>query len=173
MKNKEKRVKQKFTIIINLLLAAAIIAACAPQQTAETEPTPDAVGTLAAELAFAMMTQTAAAYTPTPLPLPTETPTPEATETPTPEPIPVETSIPIVIGSMDGKEPCYKGGPGPDREVTSYITDTKEVILIGVGSVEGWYVIENPYFYSACWIRAENLKLDDTFDLSAYPIIEP
>jgi hypothetical protein len=154
----------------NLILAAFMLAACAPQAA----PTPgvDAIGTLSAELASVMLTQTAISYSPTPAP-PTPTPIPLETETPTPLPEPVETSMPVVNGSVGGKEPCYKGGPGPNRPVTSYITDTKRVELLGIGSEEGWYVIQDPYFYSPCWIRAENLKLESDFDLSAYPVISP
>ncbi|HRQ24618.1 MAG TPA: hypothetical protein PLF42_14425 [Anaerolineales bacterium] len=161
---------KKHFFITNMLLASLMLAACAPQ--AEPAESVDAVGTLSAELAAIMLTQTAIAYTPTALP-PTETPEPAATELPTLPPEPVETSMPIVYGSMGGKEPCYKGGPGPNREVTSYITDTKIVELLGIGSVEGWYVIRDPYFYSPCWIRAENLKLESDFDLSDYPVISP
>jgi hypothetical protein len=169
-----KESDMKFSVhsmVICSLLAVLILTACAPQQT-EAVPTTDAIGTLAAELAFNMMTQTAVAQPTATLP-PTETPEPIATELPTLPPEPVETTMPVVYGSISGKEPCYKGGPGPNREVTSYITDTKKVEMIGIGSVPGWYVIEDPYFYSPCWINAENLILESDFDLSAYPVIEP
>ncbi len=49
----------------------------------------------------------------------------------------------------------------------------KNVEMVGVGSVPGWYVIINPYFRSRCWIAAENLILDPSFDVSAYPTITP
>jgi hypothetical protein len=163
-------VTKKLQILINSILLAALISACAPQQT-DTAPTPDSIGTVAAELAFSMMTQTAAAQ-PTATPEPTETLAPVETETPTPEPLPLEpvaTTMPKVIGPA----PCYIGGPGPDRPFTSNISDFKDVEMIGIGSVDGWYVIEDPYFYSPCWISAENLKLEADFDLSAYPVIEP
>jgi len=71
-----------------------------------------------------------------------------------------------------GPAPCYTG-PGPGYELTSNISDFKDVEMIGVGSVPGWYVIKNPYFYSACWIATENLKLEVDFNLSAYPTITP
>ena len=158
-----------FKRIFYAALLVVLTAACAPQ--AEATPTMDVAGTLAVELASVMLTQTVAAYSPTPPP-PTETPLPVNTETPTPEPItptPAATSMPVV----NGDSPCYIGGPGPNRPITSNITDTKKVEMIGIGSVDGWYVIEDPYFWSPCWISAEDLILEADFDLSAYPVIQP
>lgn len=146
--------------IIAIALAAALLSACAPQ--AEATPTVDVIGTVAAEMAIVMLTQTAAAYSPTPPP--TETPIPLPSETPTP----AATSIPIVIGFS----PCYEG-PGSSYRLTSNISDTKGVELLGIGSVPGWYVIRNPYFYSPCWIAAEHLRLDPNFDPSTLPVISP
>jgi hypothetical protein len=117
------------------------------------------------ELASMMMTQTVAAYTPTPLPSPTPTATPSFTETPT---VPAQTAIPKV----SGYSPCYEG-PGISYRLTSNISDTKSVEIVGVGSVPGWYVIINPYFHSKCWISATNLVLDPNFDPSAFPTITP
>lgn len=152
---------------IHILIASLFLAACGAQT--EAVPTVDAIGTLSAELASVMLTQTAIAYSPTPPPTATSTP---VTESPTPELAliePVTTSMPKVIGPA----PCYIGGPGPNRPITSNISDFKDVELIGIGSVEGWYVIENPYFWSPCWIRAENLKIESDVDLSAFPVISP
>lgn len=157
----------RFTI--HILIASLFLAACGAKT--EAVPTVDAIGTLSAELASVMLTQTAMAYSPTPQP-PTSTSTPDETETPTPEPAslePAATSMPKVIGPA----PCYIGGPGPNRAITSNISDFKDIELIGVGSVEGWYVIEDPYFWSPCWIRAENLKIESDVDLSTFPVISP
>lgn len=153
---------------IHTLIASLFLAACGAQT--EAVPTVDAIGTLSAELASVMLTQTAMAYSPTPQP-PTSTSIPDETETPTPEPASIEpaaTSMPEVIGFS----PCYTG-PGEHYALTSNISDTKKVEFMGVGSVPGWYVIENPYFWSPCWIRAENLKIESDVDLSAFPVISP
>ncbi len=153
--------KLRFSILIVMIL----LTACAPKAT---PPAVDVVGTRAVELAVVMLTQTVAAYSPTPSPLPTLTSTPVFTETPSITATPAATTMPKVVGPA----PCYTG-PGPSYELTSNISDFKDVEMIGVGSVPGWYVIKNPYFYSACWIAAENLKLEVDFNLSAYPTITP
>jgi hypothetical protein len=154
--------------IVNILIANLLLAACASQ--VEATPTVDTIGTLSAELASVMLTQTAMAHSLTPPP-PTSTLIPAETETQTPEQTfaePAATSMPKVIGPA----PCYTG-PGPSYALTSNISDFKDVELIGIGSVPGWYVIENPYFWSPCWIAAEHLTIFDDIDLSAYPVIAP
>lgn len=155
---------RRFHLTVKITLTAIMfLAACAPKP--EPAPAVDTVGTMAAELASAMLTQTAAAASPTPEP-PTITPTPATTDTPTPEPTPEATSIPVVVGNS----PCYMG-PGNNYPLVSNITDTKEVTLIGISNVPGWYVIENPYFGSQCWISAEHLKIESDFDVTAYPTV--
>lgn len=156
-----KRRFLQLTILITTLLTA-----CTPQ--AVPTPTVDVIGTRSVELASMMLTQTVAAYSPTPLPSPTFTATPAYTETPTLMPTPAVTVMPKV----KGKSPCYTG-PGPSYALTSNISDFKDVQMVGVGSVPGWYVIINPYFHSQCWIAAEYLILDPSFNVSAYPTITP
>jgi hypothetical protein len=148
--------------ILTLLLLVLFTAGCAPQAT----PTPvDAIGTIAAQLASQMLTQTAAAYSPTPFPA-TDTPVPTASETMIPTP--VETAIPQVIG----KSPCY-AGPGESYGLVSYISDTKEVEVLGLGNTPGWYVIVNHYYGSPCWISAEFLAVDPNSDFSNLPVFTP
>jgi hypothetical protein len=156
----QKKVRQA---LFNSVIAALFLSACNLQAT-PTAPPVDIAGTVAVQLAFQMQTQTVAAYTPTAPPTPSAPPTLAATETP---PAPSATSIPVVI--VD-KAPCYAK---PGGVLTSNINAPKKVKLLGVGSVPGWYVILNPYFYSPCWIKAENLRLESDFDLSAYPTITP
>jgi hypothetical protein len=134
-----------------------------------TEPTPppvDVVGTMAAQMASEMLTQTVAAYSPTPVPV---TPTVVPTETPIPEPTHDQSSRIVVVN----KQAACWFGPGPKYALESYISHTKKVELLGVGSVEGWYVIMNPYFYQACWIAAEDLDIPSYLDLSLLPVITP
>lgn len=160
--------KIKRSRIVFLVLSTILaLTACAPQGNVDVTPTVDSIGTIAAELASVMLTQTASAYTPTPPP-PTSTPLPVFTDTPTLEPTPAVTGIPVVSGDA----PCFKG-PGENYELVSNITDTKEVEFIGSAHVPGWYVIRNPYYGSLCWIKAENLNLSADFDVSAYPTVVP
>ena len=157
MKKKSQYLFTMFTLTILILLPG-----CAPQAT----PTPvDTIGTIAAQLASQMLTQTAAAYSPTPLPV-TDTPIPTSTETLVP--FPIITNIPRVVGQT----PCYTG-PGPAYSLTSNITDTKKVELVGIGSVSGWYLIKNPYFGSICWVSADHLQFDPTSDFSNLPVMTP
>src|SRR5687767_9853978 len=126
------------------LLLMVVLSACA------SEPTPppvDVVGTMAAQFASEMLTQTVAAYSPTPPP-PTATTIPS--ETPTLAPT-KDASIKIV--TVINHTGCYRG-PGDTYTLISYINVPKPVELLGVGSVAGWYVIKNPYFNSPCWVAA-------------------
>ena len=161
--------KRRFLHLI--ILTTILLTACAP--TVPATPTVDVIGTMSVELASVMMTQTVAAYSPTPLPSPTFTATPVFTETPTLPPAPVETVMPKVMeASGADAAPCYEG-PGPSYPLTSQVSSYKDVVMVGVGSVPGWYVIINPYFRSACWIEAKNLIIDPSFDVSAYPTVKP
>ena len=156
--------KTRIPQMIFLFLILPIIAtACGPQAT--PPPTVDTISTIAVQLASQMQTQTAAAYSPTPPPV-TDTPIPTVTETIIPTP--ATTAVPQVVG----QSPCYVG-PGPSYKLTSNISDYKLVEIVGIGSIDGWYVIKNPYFGSNCWISTDHLKLDPNSDFSNLPIITP
>ncbi len=152
---------------IFLSLAGFVLNACLPRSKTNITPTVDIIGTTAAQLASLMLTQTSAAYTPTPLPV-TDTPIPQFTDTPTLEPTPAVTSIPKISGTTA----CY-AGPGSSYGLVSNLSDTEEVIVVGVGSIPGWYVIENPYYGSLCWVSAQNLTIGPDFDVSGLPVINP
>jgi len=146
-----------------VLASALLITACA------SEPTPppvDVIGTMAAQMASEMLTQTVAAYSPTP---PPSTATPVPTDTPVSEPT-KDASIRIV--TIRGQQPCWFG-PGESYGLESYISDTKKVELLGIGSVDGWYVIMNPYFHQPCWVAADAVELDPAMDISVFPTITP
>jgi len=150
-----------------MVIGLAIIlggAACASEPT--PPPTVDAMGTMAAQLASVMLSQTVAAYSPTPLPA-TATPTP--TETMTPEPTSDKPPKRPVTTAFAG---CWYG-PGPAYVLDSNIAERKYVDLLGIGSIPGWYIIRNPYFHKPCWIEAANLKFDPAMDLSKYPVMTP
>ena len=152
---------------ILLSLTGFLMNACLPPSNPNPTPTIDIIGTTAAQLASMMLTQTAAAYTPTPFPS-TDTPVPLFTDTPTLEPTPAVTSIPKIAGATA----CY-AGPGSSYGLVSNLSDTEEVIVMGIGSVPGWYVIENPYYGSLCWVSSQNLTLGPDFDPSSLPTINP
>jgi hypothetical protein len=136
--------------------------ACAPQTPAV--PTVDVVSTLAIEMASLMQTQTALAASPTPVPV-TDTPVP--TETPIPEPTKDPTiDIITIIRNVE----C-RTGPGENYALTSNLLPEERVWLMGIGSVPGWYVIENPYFGSPCWVPEDAVELDPAMDMTVFPTV--
>ena len=152
--------------LIMMGLGVILIAvACKPEST---PPPVDSVGTLAAELAFVMMTQTAAAASPTPLPA-TATPVPSPTETATVEPT---QSGPVKRPAILKFTGCYYG-PGLEYGLDSNISENKKVEIVGIGSTSGWYVIINPYFHKQCWVAASDLWIDSAMDLSTLPVMTP
>ena len=145
--------------------------ACQPE---ETPPTVDVAGTLAVQLASTMIAQTSAAYSPTSPPSPTSLP---VTDTPIPTDPPAEpTKDPTLrIITIKGLEdpPACRRGPDENYDLISNINTPKDVELLGVGSVPGWYVIRNPYFGSPCWLPEDILEIDPALDLSQFPVMYP
>ena len=154
----------RFTIIV--FAAISIVSACAPKST--PSPSVDSIATISHQLAYQMLTQTAAAASPTPLP-PTATVPPSITDTPLPEPTPSGPVKRPVIKIFTG---CYYG-PGPEYTLDSNIAAGKKVDIVGVGSTPGWYVIVNPYFHKQCWVEAAALEIDPAMDLSTLPVMTP
>ena len=147
---------------LTIICCAAILvnAACAPKAT----PSPaDELATNIARGVSIARTRTAAAPTPLPSATSTRTPIP-ATLTPTSPPV----QQPVVV-KLAG---CWFG-PGPTYNMESSITQGQSVQLLGVGSVPGWYIILNPYFFQPCWIQAANLSIDPRTDLSQLPVVTP
>jgi hypothetical protein len=159
--------KEIINHMVLLLVLAFFFTACTPQVSANPTPTIDIIGTTAAQLASAMLTQTAAAVTPTPVPS-TDTPTPQFTETPTSEPEPAETPIPQVSGNTA----CYSG-PGSNYALVLNISQYELVEVVGISNTPGWYVILDPVYGSKCWISADYMSFDAAFDLSTLPIMNP
>jgi hypothetical protein len=155
--------KARYPKLALIWCTTALVAAC----TAEATPPPvDAVATVAVQLAHQMQTQTAAAHSPT---SPPATVTSIPTETSTPEPVKDPTKNIITVVNYTG---CYHG-PGPDYPLQSHINVPKDVELLGIGSVEGWYVISGPYYYSACWVSAADVQIDADVDLTRFPVMTP
>jgi hypothetical protein len=141
------------------LAAILMSAACAPKAT----PPVDDLATNIAQGVSIMLTRTALAPTLTPSATPTQTPVPP-TATPTKGPV----QPPVVVNFA----PCWFG-PGYAYNLESNIKQGEKVELVGVGSIPGWYIIINPYFYQRCWIQAVNLSIDPNMDLSQYPLMTP
>ena len=151
--------------LLGTTLLVVIAAACSSPAT----PSVDAVATAVAQAAYDLLTQTAAAATPTPLP-PTATPTAPPTETPSPT---ATSSEPPRRPQTANFAACWLGGPGSPSALDSNINKGKAVDLLGLGNVEGWYVIRNPYFHRPCWMLASDLKIFPGTDLSALPVMTP
>ena len=132
-------------------------------------PPVDGVGTAVAQAAADLLTATAAAASPT-LPPPTATAAPVTTDTPTAEPT---SSEPPRMPQTVNFASCGLGGPEPQYEHETSIKKGKGVELLGIGSIDGWYIIRDPYFHRPCWMRAADLKIFDGTDLSQYPVMTP
>ena len=138
------------------LLLFFMSAACGPQAT----PTP--VNSMATSIALGVI----AAQSQTAQALPT------ATETQTPTPSPTVTSSPTQQPVVTHLAACWFG-PGRAYNLESNIKEGERVELLAIGTVPGWYIIRNPYFHQPCWIQAENLSLDPSFDPSQFPMMTP
>ncbi|HNE04871.1 MAG TPA: hypothetical protein PLT08_10160 [Anaerolineales bacterium] len=152
-------------------LVAIAVTACAPQ--APATPTVDIVGTVAAQLASEMLTQTAGAVTPTPIP-PTETPTPAFTDTPavpTEKPQIKPPAVVVFTGCWTGPGESYTNISNIDPSIKK--NGRQNVVILGTGTEPGWIVIRNPYFNNPCWVKVESMSIDPNMDLSGYPQMTP
>jgi hypothetical protein len=93
-----------------------------------------------------------------------------ATDTLTPASAPTNTSIPSAIATA--KSPlvindtlCWLG-PGPDYVVSSSILTGTSVVLLGKGSIPGWWIVNDPIYHDPCWIYQQDLQIDPNYDLS-------
>ena len=96
----------------------------------------------------------------TPLSTAIATDTSTATATPTPQ-------NPLVIQDA----PCWNG-PGSAYAYVSTVLAGTRVELLARGSIDGWWVINNPIYHSACWIQENFLKIDLSY-FSSLPIYTP
>jgi hypothetical protein len=156
----------KLRFLSRRLIGAGSILMLAACSSKPTPPPVDMVGTIAAQMASDMLTQTVAAYSPTPFPA---TSTPIPTETMTLEPT-KDASIKIITVVVHA--PCWFG-PGEKYGLESYINVPKKVLLLGIGSVPGWYIIKNPYFNAPCWVEAANVQVNSAMDLTQFPVMSP
>jgi len=84
-----------------------------------------------------------------------------ASMTPTPQ-------NPLIIQSTL----CLEG-PGPKYAVVSALRQNERVILLGRGSISGWFIVENPTYHDPCWVAAGALQLDSGHDPAKLKIFTP
>jgi hypothetical protein len=155
--------KPHFLIFCTLsLVLALILSGCSGKATPASSDS--GVGTTAAELMDAMLTETAHAVPLTP----TFTLTPKPHATPTAAGTPAPIAQPVVINFAG----CWYG-PGTTYTLESNISKGKKVQILGVGSVAGWYIIYNPYFHQPCWIAASDLQIDPRMNIAKFPVMTP
>jgi hypothetical protein len=57
-------------------------------------------------------------------------------------------------------------GPGPGFVVSSSILTGTSVVLLGQGSIPGWWIVSDPIYHDPCWIYQQDLQIDPNYDLS-------
>jgi hypothetical protein len=67
---------------------------------------------------------------------------------------------------------CWEG-PGPVYPVVSALKKDERVVLLGRGSVAGWWVVDNPIYHDPCWVMASDLQIDPGLDTSNLRIFNP
>lgn len=127
----------------------------------------DMAASMVAATVFSLQTGAAAMQTDlaATLELPPAAPSPTATLTPEPTRTPQNPLVSQVAL-------CW-GGPGTAYVVISSVPSGARVEILGVGSLAGWYVIQNPIYHDRCWIEAKNLQIDPALDLSKLKIFNP
>ncbi len=140
------------------------VAACSLPVTTSS---PDTAGTMVAATIYVLQTNSAATQTAFVQEVPTSAATPVPTVTITPSITPTPQN-PVVT-----KLTLCLTGPGNAYKVVSSIKPGTRVELLGVGSVAGWFVIQNPTYGQRCWIAAADLRLDPGVNVSALKVFNP
>jgi hypothetical protein len=144
-----------------IILCAALLACGLPLGSKAS----GAQGTLLASTIFAMQTEASTLQTPAPSDTPTLTPVITDTSTSTPFPT---AQNPLVLRNTL----CWLG-PGPGYEVSSSVHAGTRVILLGQGSIPGWWVIEGPVYHDPCWMPQQDLQVDIGYDLHGLRTYDP
>jgi hypothetical protein len=98
-------------------------------------------------------------------PTPADTPSPTILYLPS---VQVTAQNPVVIEDTL----CWLG-PGPGYEVSSAVRAGTRVVLLGYGSLPGWWVISNPVYHDACWIGQQYLQIDLNYGLGGLQVFYP
>jgi hypothetical protein len=64
-------------------------------------------------------------------------------------------------------------GPGPVYEVVSAVKQDERVTLLGRGSIDAWWIIDNPIYHDPCWVMADVLQFDSGFNISGLKVFTP
>jgi len=148
-------------VLAGIIFCGVMLACGFPLQT----KTPNVQRTVLAATIFIM--QTGISTLQTPEPSDTATFTPFITDTITSSPLPTAQN-PLVIN----KTLCWLG-PGSRYEVASSLKAGTRVILLGEGSVPGWWIIEGPVYHDPCWVPQQDLEFDINYDFYGLPMIDP
>jgi hypothetical protein len=151
----------KRCLLAGLTLAASLLACGFPKE----DKIPGPQKTVLAATIFVMQTEVSTLETPAPLDTATFTPVVTATSTFTPFPTPQN---PLVIRDTL----CWLG-PGQRYQVSSSLHAGTRVILLGQGSIPGWWVVEGPVYHDPCWTPQQDLQIDIGYDLSGLPSYDP
>jgi uncharacterized protein YgiM (DUF1202 family) len=116
---------------------------------------------------FALQTAAGGTQTQLAVQVPTSEATPDPTTTASPSITPVPPNPTVTKLSL-----CLTG-PGTAYNVVSSIKSGTEVQLLGIGSVAGWYIIENPVYHDRCWIEAASVRTDPGLDVAALKVFNP
>jgi predicted outer membrane repeat protein len=61
---------------------------------------------------------------------------------------------------------CWEG-PGGQYKVVSSVQQNTPVVLLGVGAIGDWFIIDNPRFPGVpCWLDADDVEIDPGLDLN-------
>jgi len=114
---------------------------------------------------FAMQTEVSTLQTPEPSETPTFTPV--ITDTITASPLPTAQNPLVIRNTL-----CWLG-PGQGYQVSSSLHAGTRVVLLGQGSVPGWWVIVGPVYHDPCWTPQQDLQIDIGYDFSGLRTFDP
>jgi hypothetical protein len=101
------------------------------------------------------------------IPIVVEVASATATQTATSTPIPTPQDPLVLRATL-----CWRG-PGSLYVVVSGLKLNERVKLLGVGSIPGWFIVDNPTYHEPCWVQATDLQVDAGIDLTALKIYSP
>ncbi|MGH9785058.1 MAG: choice-of-anchor Q domain-containing protein [Terriglobia bacterium] len=85
----------------------------------------------------------------------------------TPDIVPIFT--PTATSTVNTTALCWKG-PGTQYDGVSSLQSGTEVTVLGIGAVEGWFVVHNPRYNVPCWFDANYLDVGPSLDLDTLQI---
>ncbi len=168
-KGKSPSVGKNVNFLLKTIIIGAVIAGAGYFLTTST------VNSL--NLPFSPLTGTAHSVANTPALtatlVPTVIDTQTLTFTPTLSRTPTFTLIPTPQDSLVILDTLCWVGPGPMYDVVSTIKSGTQVQLLGRGSIEGWWVVQNPKYSIPCWVPSSHIQIDPNYSLSGLEIFTP